>query len=143
MNQCSFKRFAASLIFMMLCCSVSACVTARNIQPDDRNVISRNIIYDIPQSCEITKISYYYKDYNGKEELHFEVGIKNTTEQPLRFRLNILLPEGPAVGGMYPRKEKAIDPGETLSQEFPVYIDHSKLPENFMPTGFTLVIKEL
>jgi hypothetical protein len=105
--------------------------------------IAANIAYDLPSSAKITKVAYFYENYKGKPTLHFEVGIQNITDQPKRFRLNILLPEGPAVGGMYPRKKPAIEAGDTLERKFPVYLDAGQFPGGFMPSGYTLMVKEL
>lgn len=130
--------FAFVLLAGFMC---SACVTTSSAPVKDQ--IPENIIYDVPDTAAITKVSYFYADYKGTDRLYFEVTVKNKTRDPRRYRLNILLPQGPAVGGMYPRKKKAIEPGETLTRKFPVYIDAKKFPADFMPTGFTLILKEL
>ena len=98
--------------------------------------IPSNIRYDVVKGAEITKVAYFFEKYQGKDRLHFEVTIKNLTDQTKRYRLNILLPEGPAAGGFYPVKGNGIEPGKDLTQKYPMYF-HS------MPTGFTLVVKEL
>jgi hypothetical protein len=98
--------------------------------------IPSNIHYDVVKGAEITKVAYFFEKYEGKDRLHFEVTIKNVSDQTKRYRLNILLPEGPAAGGFYPVKGKGIEPGKDLTQKYPMYF-HS------MPTGFTLVVKEL
>ncbi|MBN1102995.1 MAG: hypothetical protein JXL84_06235 [Deltaproteobacteria bacterium] len=98
--------------------------------------IHANIQYDVVKGAEVTKVAYFFEKYQGKSRLHFEVTIKNVTDQIKRYRLNILLPEGPAAGGFYPVKGKGIEPGKDLTQKYPMYF-HS------MPTGFTLVVKEL
>jgi len=99
---------------------------------------SQTLSYDVCPAAEITKVGYFMKTYKGAPRLHFEVGIKNVSKEPKRFRLNILLPEGAAAGGFYPRKGKppVIEPGKELVQTFPMYFSS-------WPTGFTLVVKEL
>ena len=134
----TLRILALVLIAGLMC---AACVTSSSTPVKDK--MSENIIYNMPDSASITGVNYFYADYKGTDRLHFEVTVKNKSQVPHRYRLNILLPQGPAVGGMYPRKEKAIAPGKSLTRKFPVYIDAKKLPADFMPTGFTLVLKEL
>jgi hypothetical protein len=98
--------------------------------------ISNNIAYQTPGSAEITRVAYYFEEYKGAPRLHMEVTIKNTSEKMKRFRLNIFLPEGPAGGGMYPRKGEGIEAGKDHKRVFPMYFDK-------LPTGFTLVVKEM
>jgi archaellum component FlaF (FlaF/FlaG flagellin family) len=143
MMKIRFRTFMMIAFVVMIGSLFSACVSSSSHPQKAMDQMKDNIVYDLPASASISKVSYFYEDYKGSPTLHFEVDIKNTTQVAHRYRLNILLPQGPAVGGMYPRKKKAIEPGETLTRKFPVYIDSKKFPSNFMPTGFTLVIKEL
>lgn len=130
-------------LLIALGCFFTACATTGPAMTADDAGIAANIVYDLPASVKIAKIAYFYEDYKGKPCLHFEVAITNVTDHAQRYRVNILLPEGPAVGGMYPRKKKAIEAGATLERKFPVYLDESKFAGDFMPTGFTLMVKEL
>jgi hypothetical protein len=102
--------------------------------------ISRNIVYKVADSAEITKVAYYFKDYEGVTRLHMELSIKNISSETKRFRVNIFLPEGPAAGGLYPMAVKAdakgIEAGKEQTQAFPMYF-------NELPTGFTIVVKEM
>ncbi len=134
-RSCYIFMFALIAAFFLCSCTTTGSAV--------KGELSQNITYDVPSSAKITKVSYFYEIYKGQPRLHFAVSIKNVTEEPKRYRLNMLLPEGPAVGGMYPRKAKAIEPGKTLERKFPVYIDLNKLPNDFLPTGFTLIVKEL
>ena len=54
--------------------------------------------------------------------MHFKVAVKNVSPQPQRFRVNIFLESGKAVGGLIPRKTKEgpLKPGETASFVYPV-----------------------
>ena len=131
------------MLVITLGCFFSAYAMAGSSQKADDTEIAANIVYDLPPSAKITKVAYFYEAYKGAPTLHIEVGLKNVTDHPQRYRVNILLPEGPAVGGMYPRKKKAIEAGETLETKFPVYLEKSKFAADFMPTGFTIMVKEL
>ncbi len=102
--------------------------------------ISPNIVYEVADSAEITKVAYYFKEYKGKTRLHIELTLKNVSKDVKRYRVNIFLPEGPAGGGLYPRAVKGdvkgVEAGKELSQEFPMYF-------NELPSGFTIVVKEM
>ena len=143
MGKSGTKTLLMVSLLIALGCFLGACATPGPAGKGDDAGIAANIVYDLPASVKLSKVAYFYADYKGKPCLHFEVGITNITDHPQRYRLHILLPEGPAVGGMYPRKEKAIDAGATLEGKFPVYLDQSKFAADFMPTGFTIVVKEL
>ncbi len=130
-------------LVLALGCFFSACAMTGSAQKADDAGIAANIVYVLPASAKITKVAYFYEAYKGAPTLHIEVGIQNVTDHPQRYRVNILLPEGPAVGGMYPRKKKAIEAGETLETKFPVYLEKGKFAADFMPTGFTIMVKEL
>ncbi len=102
--------------------------------------ISPSIVYQVTDSAELTKLSYYFKEYKGNPRLHMELTIKNVSPTVKRYRVNIFLPEGPGGGGLYPRKVKSdsdgIEAGKELTREFPMYF-------NELPTGFMIVVKEM
>ena len=54
--------------------------------------------------------------------LHFNVALKNISNEPQRFKVHIFLDNGKAVGGLIPRKTKGglVEPGQTASFEYPV-----------------------
>jgi hypothetical protein len=97
---------------------------------------SFKVCYEVVDTAQITDVKYFIAKYEGAPRLHFEVTIKNVTNEPRRYRLNIFLPEGPAGGGLYPLSKKAIEPGKELKQKYPMYFDT-------LPTGYTMVVKEL
>jgi hypothetical protein len=99
-----------------------------------------SITYQVAPSAQVTKVAYFFKEYKGAERLHMELTVKNLADVQKRFRVHIFLPEGPAGGGFYPMKVKGdvkgIKPGEEMTQAFPMYY-------NQLPSGFTIVVKEL
>ena len=65
--------------------------------------------------------------YGGAETLHFKVAVKNVTDQPQRYKVNLFLDNGKAVGGLIPSttKKGLVKPGETDSFVYPVKgMDH-------------------
>ena len=77
---------------------------------------------EIAPEAELTELSCVIKEWNGSDTLHFTVGVKNVTETPQRYRVNIFLENGKAVGGLIPRKTKKglVQPGQTASFVYPV-----------------------
>ncbi|HDI59800.1 MAG TPA: hypothetical protein ENF48_05530 [Desulfobacteraceae bacterium] len=117
---------------------LTACATTG--KPTADAGIAPNITYQVADSAQVTKVAYYFKEYKGAQRLHMELTIKNVSTEVKRYRVHIFLPEGPAGGGLYPRKVKkdatGIAPGEELTRVFPMFYHQ-------MPSGFTIVVKEL
>ena len=62
------------------------------------------------------------KNWEGSDTLHFNVTLKNVSDQPQRYKVNIFMDNGKAVGGLIPRttKKGLVEPGQTASFEYPV-----------------------
>ena len=76
----------------------------------------------IAPEAELADFSCILKEWNGSDTLHFNVAVKNVSDQPQRYRVNIFLDNGKAVGGLIPRKTKKglVQPGQTASFVYPV-----------------------
>jgi hypothetical protein len=136
MNRC--RWFVGLLALLLAGGLLGGCATTG--KPTAKEDIAPNITYQVADSAQITKIAYYFKQYEGAERLHMELTLKNISAQTKRYRVHIFLPEGPAAGGFYPMQlkgdVKGIEPGKDLMQVFPMFFSQ-------MPTGFTIVVKEL
>ena len=117
---------------------LTGCVTTGKAVQEEG--IAQNIVYQVADSAKITKVAYFFKDYKGASRLHMEIGIRNISDATVRYRVNIFTPDGASGGGMYPRKlkgdVKGVAAGEEMIQVYPMYYDK-------MPTGFTIVVREL
>lgn len=91
-------------------------------------------------TAEISSLKYFMKE----SKFYLKVGLKNISDKPKRFNVNISIPEGPTVGGYYPKqtskqvKKKIIPsmkPGEELVREFRMYYDKT-------PASVTIVVNE-
>ncbi len=72
-------------------------------------------------TAKITGVKYFFK----KKKLYVEVSIKNTSDKPKIYRVNIFIPDGSSGGGLYPKKakaKKAIKPGKKMKRSFPMYM---------------------
>lgn len=76
----------------------------------------------IAPEAELADFSCVMKAYEGSDTLHFNVALKNISDQPQRYKVNIFLDNGKAVGGLIPAKTKdgLVEPGQTASFEYPV-----------------------
>jgi hypothetical protein len=103
----------------------------------DQCVSPENLDQDIVSAAQLEAFTCSFKRWEGVETLHMKVAIKNVGIQPHRFRVNIFLDNGKAVGGLIPRKLKSglIKPGETGSFTYPVKDMRQKPKEIFLVIG--------
>lgn len=80
-----------------------------------------DIDYRIAPGAELTAVSCEIKDYKGEPSLWFHFTLKNTCTEPTRYRINVFLPNGKAVGGLVPRKGKppVVAPGAEVKVKYP------------------------
>ena len=84
----------------------------------DENQITQNI----SPEAQLVLLSCFFKKWEGENTLHFKVSLKNVSDKPQRYRVNIFLDNGKAVGGLIPQKTKKglVQPGDTASFVYPV-----------------------
>ncbi len=92
---------------------------------------------DIAPEAALESLSCYFKKYEGKDTLHLKVAVKNVSDKPQRYRVNLFMDNGKAVGGLIPRttKEGLVEPDQSKSFDYPV-VD---MP--LSPKTMTLIIK--
>lgn len=102
-------------------------------------VSSSNLEKQIAPEAELKELSCFFKKWEGKENLHFKVAVKNASKVDQRFKVNIFLDNGKGVGGLLPRKIKKglVKPGETATAVYPVTSMSEK------PNSIMLVIKTM
>jgi hypothetical protein len=76
----------------------------------------------ISPEAQLEDFSCIIKQWDGSDTLHFNIAVKNISKEDQRFKVNIFLANGKAVGGLLPRKIKKglLKPGETLKFTYPV-----------------------
>jgi len=76
----------------------------------------------IGPEARLEDLSCSFKEYEGVNTLHFKVAVKNVSPRPQRFRVQIFLDNGKAVGGLIPQavKKGLVAPGKTESFVYPV-----------------------
>jgi len=85
---------------------------------DDNGKVEKMIADEV----ELVEFSCSVKKWEGAETLHFNVAVKNISNAAQRYRVNIFLDNGKAVGGLIPRKTKKglVEPGQNASFVYPV-----------------------
>ena len=121
MNQCKFSWIW--LIFAAGVLALTGCMTAT---PKPGELFSCAKASDVNKiiapEAALENFSCIMKKWDGENTLHFNVTVKNISQQDQRFKVNIFLENGKAVGGLLPRKTKKglIKPGQTAQFTYPV-----------------------
>lgn len=97
------------------------------------------LVRAIAPEAKLVAFNCFFKKWKGQKVLHFKVTIKNVSDQDQRYRVNIFMDNGKAVGGLLPRKTKKglIKPGASASFVYPVRNMSTKANE------VTLIVKTM
>lgn len=93
----------------------------------------------IAPEAELEDFSCVFKRFEGCDVLHFFIKLKNVSSEEQRFKVNIFLDNGKAVGGLLPRKIKKglIQPGQSAEFTYPV----GGMTDR--PKAITLIVKTM
>jgi len=123
MNQSKMKFSWVLLIFAAGVLALTGCM---NVQPKPGELFScakdSDVTKVIAPEASLEDFSCVIKRWDGENTLHFNVAVKNISNEDQRFKVNIFLENGKGVGGLLPRKTKKglIKPGETAKFTYPV-----------------------
>lgn len=123
MNYCRIKfswillSVATGLLFLSGAMTVTA--NAGDVFPCANE---SDITKTISSEASLEEFTCVTKKYEGMDTLHFNVAVKNISSEDQRFKVNIFLDNGKAVGGLLPRttKKGLIKPGEIEKFTYPV-----------------------
>lgn len=122
------QRFKFSWLLLVIAAGMLAlagCTTTQKA-PKPGEVFScaaeSDMTRTIAPEASLEKFSCVMKKWEGRETLHFLVAVKNISPEDQRFKVNIFLENGKAVGGLLPRKTKKglMKPGQVLEFVYPV-----------------------
>lgn len=136
------KRLLRGTLFLGFCIALVATGCA-GPQPRPGEVFpcaaDGNIEKTIAPEAELVDFSCVVKTWEGGDTLHFNVALKNISDKPQRFKVNIFLDNGKAVGGLIPEKTQdgLVAPGQTAGFEYPV------VGMNAAPGSIELLIKTM
>jgi hypothetical protein len=80
------------------------------------------ISWDVVKEAKMTQFDCALGTHGGQDSLIFNVGIENTSDTALRYRVNIFLEDmDKAAGHLVPRKGKppVLEPGKSVSVKIP------------------------
>ncbi len=129
MKHCNIKVLCLVFILAAGLIALTGCMTSK---PKPGEVFScvkdADLTQTIAKEALLENFSCVMKTWEGQNTLHFMVAVKNISSEDQRFKVNIFLENGKAVGGLLPRKTKKglIKPGQTAEFTYPVKgVDHS------------------
>lgn len=110
-------------------CAGTTTKAGEDLAPD-QCVSSKKLDQDIAPQAQLEGLTCSFKKFEGVDTLHMKVTVKNISNQPQRYRINIFLDNGKAMGGLIPRSLKAglVQPGQTASFEYP-FIQMTEKPK--------------
>lgn len=123
MNQGKMRFSWLLLIFAAGMFALAGCYAAK---PKPGEVFScvkdSNLTKTIAPEASLENFSCVIKKWEGSDTLHFNVAVKNISSEDQRFKVNIFLDNGKAVGGLLPASTKKglVKPGEVSEFTYPV-----------------------
>ncbi len=123
MNQGKLKFSWLLLVFAVCVLALTGCMTSTPKPGDVFSCVRESDLNKvIAPEAALEKFSCVFKKYEGADTLHFNVAVKNISMEDQRFRVNIFLENGKAVGGLLPAKinKGLMAPGQTLEFTYPV-----------------------
>jgi hypothetical protein len=122
MNQCKIKVSWVLLIVAWVFLLTGASIITANAEEAFPCAKTCDIAKTIAPEASLEDFSCVVKKWKGENTLHFNVAVKNISQEDQRFKVNIFLENGKAVGGLLPRKIKKglIKPGDTAKFTYPV-----------------------
>jgi len=86
------------------CAGSSSMTTPSTASSDLSCAEAGSIDAQVAPEAEVVGLDCYIKDYKGVPSLHFDVKVKNVSSGDQRYRVNLFLDNGKAVGGLLPPK---------------------------------------
>jgi hypothetical protein len=118
------KRFGSFCVLFWAAAVLCLCggVGVKAYAAEEMVSCAGQIDKEISPEAQLVSLECFFKKWEGVNTLHFKVSLKNVSDKPQRYRVNIFLDNGKAVGGLIPRKTKKglVKPDETVSFVYPV-----------------------
>jgi len=109
----------------------AGCATPGNAEETGCNP---KIEYQVTPEAEVTQLKCGFETYKGEPSVIFTAGVKNISDTPLRYRLNIFLMDmDKAAGHLIPLKGKppVLEPGKEETVKIP-FIKTTDAPERVL-----------
>jgi hypothetical protein len=116
--------FCLLAVWVAVCAlALAGCAGAKHKPGEAFSCVSEGgLSKTIAPEAQLETFTCLFKKYEGAQTLHFNVTVKNISSQAQRFRVNIYLDNGKAVGGLIPpnTKKGLVEPGQSASFVYPV-----------------------
>ena len=101
--------------------------------------VGGKVVTSVAPEAQLVGLECSYKTYDGAKSLAVKITLKNVSSEDQRFRVNIFLDNGKAVGGLIPQKTKKglVKPGATAA--FTYFFKGQDMP----PTSMELIVKAM
>ena len=123
MNQCKIKFSCLLLILAAGMLAFTGCMTSKP-KPGELFICAKDSDVNkmIASEAQLENFTCVIKRWDGEDTLHFNIAVKNISKEDQRFKVNIFLENGKAVGGLLPRKTKngLIAPDQIAEFTYPV-----------------------
>jgi len=100
-----------------------------------------NIVYDIPEKAELSKLTMYMENIRSKSDqkaVVFELNIKNNDTVPHMYSVTVVvLAAGEAEGFIPAKGNDGIEPGKSGSTAIGI------ISPEFPKTGYTIMVREI
>ncbi|MCG8564911.1 MAG: hypothetical protein MI747_07495 [Desulfobacterales bacterium] len=124
MKRCLSKsRIPGQFSLLIVFIFVFSCMGCNTLAPKPGETFAcGQVNSSISPEAELVDFSCVVKKWDGADTLHFKVALKNIDQIDHRYKVNIFLDNGKAVGGLLPRKVKKglVKPGKIVSFTYPV-----------------------
>lgn len=130
------KGFIAAIFIMIV---YMGCAGGIPLHSEAAKKAPGAISYEVDPSAKITKVIYYLGNFKGRKTVFFEIGLKNISDSPKRFKVTVDIPQGPSSAYFYPRKGKPpiLKAGQEYMKPIPmVFFDE-------LPSAFSIIVKEM
>ena len=131
MKRRGFRRIHYAFMFVVLALIAGGCAHfEKAYKPAGPVECDSEIAWEVAPEAAVTAFKCYVDMYAKVESVHYAITLKNISDKPQRYRVNIFMPEGRAVGGLLPQKGKppVVKPGEETSFTYPVK-NYNKVPK--------------
>ena len=115
------KRFKILVLIFCVSVMLGQIGWAAEGAPENINC-NAEIAWEVVKEAKLTQFDCTQGKHGGQPALIFSVGLRNTTDKPLRYRINIFLEDmDKAAGHLVPRKGKPpeVKPGEAATVKIP------------------------
>jgi hypothetical protein len=101
--------------------------------------VGGKVVTSVAPEAQLVSLECSQKKYDGANSLAVKITLKNVSSEDQRFRVNIFLDNGKAVGGLIPQKTKKglVKPGATAA--FTYFFKGQDMP----PTSMELIVKAM